>query len=75
MLLYKGMLFITPARTGSTSLEKFFEDFTGEHDNSVDAENVRLTKKHHTFITNKYEKYKKVLLVRNPYERFVSYYY
>lgn len=67
MFIIKNLVFITPAKTGSTSLQEFFAQ-------SIYTPNT-IKHKHDIHVPQEYSQYKKVLLVRNPYDWFISHYY
>jgi hypothetical protein len=62
MFIYNNIVFITPNKVGSTSLEIFFKD-----KNFI---NQRFG--HGASIPKEYSHLKKAILVRNPYERLAS---
>jgi hypothetical protein len=74
MLIVKPYVFITPSKSGSTSLLHWLEK--EPNFKVITIKDKFENKQHHaTFIPDEYQDSIKILLVRNPYERFLSFYY
>jgi hypothetical protein len=71
MIVYNNYIFITPAKTGSNSLLKALYDISTTEKDIV----IREKPIHSVLVPEKFKNYKKVLLVRNPYEVVISRYF
>jgi hypothetical protein len=81
MIIYNDFLIITPNKCGTNSVTKFFLENISRKDNYVrfgnhldDDKNSPILKKmtHAAIVPENVKHLKKVIMVRNPYERFIS---
>jgi hypothetical protein len=71
MIVHDNYIFITPAKTGSNSLLKALSDISTAKKYIV----IREKPIHSVLVPEEFNNYKKILLVRNPYEVVISRYF
>ena len=67
------LIFIHIPRTGGMSIKKALEDFTDNHQDTILHPHVKSNEIKKQF-PKKYKEYKKFTVIRNPYDRMMSWY-